>query len=168
MTPADLSEKYHPVPLAEVERRQAEGWELWTGPEPTLDDDGRDRRRCNWPQDVMDTDKPHLDYEREWNEVVSGSSNGHFRKTRAPRDVGLGWGDWHLYAEWESYGRRVTPDMVEKKDWVKEISSFEFVKANDPSSITKIEVSDERKKQFAFPEGKEPESLGDVCKSKGQ
>ncbi|TGJ84692.1 hypothetical protein E0Z10_g4073 [Xylaria hypoxylon] len=74
----------------------------------------------------------------EWNQVVSGSSNGHFRITRPPHNIGLGWGDWDLYRKWESYGRRVTPDMVEKGDWVNQISSFNFASANNSNSITRI------------------------------
>ncbi|KAI1122361.1 hypothetical protein F5Y10DRAFT_287244 [Nemania abortiva] len=203
---------YKLFPLAEVDQRIADGWELWRCQESPLDAGGRDPRLCNPPRDVTTTDKPHLDCERyfdqtsiyfvrdrfappnwqihepleenykeednistaeqfrppnEWDQVVSGSSNGHFKTTRRPPGVGCGWGDYDRFAQWESYGRKVTLDMVEKKDWDTELTPLEFVSADDPSSTTTIDPPKDIKEAIEAKEGKKPIPLYDVLLKKG-
>ncbi len=211
MTVEDSSgpKAYHLVPLAEVKAREAEGWELWKCPEQPVDENGKDRRRCNWPQDVITTDKPHLDTEHyfspsdieftkkhtappnwephmpleenyddednistakefrppnEWKQVVSGSSNAHFRKTRRPHGIGLGWGDYDKFYEWESHGRRVTPDMVVEKEWSTKLSDLDYVDSEDPSLITTMKVDDATKEAAELRE--EPKPLWDVMNAR--
>ncbi|RYC56547.1 hypothetical protein CHU98_g9660 [Xylaria longipes] len=126
MTAASLdgTEEFYLVPLAEVEQREAQGWKLWKCPKLPLDDEGKDKRRCNFPRDVISNDRPHEDYEFyfqpeivdcikrtadlltgnpacHWSrtQVVTSSSHGHFLTIRIPEGIGLGWGDYDLFTE---------------------------------------------------------------------
>ncbi|KAI0538889.1 hypothetical protein GGR58DRAFT_500676 [Xylaria digitata] len=65
MTAASLdgTEEFYLVPLAEVEKRESQGWKLWKYPKPYLNDDGKDKRRCAFPKDVITNDRPHEDLE---------------------------------------------------------------------------------------------------------
>ncbi len=65
MTAASLdgTEDFYLVPLAEVEQREAQGWNLWKCPKPSLDDKGEDKRQCSFPQDFITNNRPHEDFE---------------------------------------------------------------------------------------------------------
>lgn len=64
ITPSlDGTEEFQLIPLVEIEQREAQGWKLWKCPKPPLDDDDKDKRHCNFPQDVKNTDQPHKDTE---------------------------------------------------------------------------------------------------------
>ncbi|KAI1737654.1 hypothetical protein F4680DRAFT_427527 [Xylaria scruposa] len=68
----DGTEEFYLVPLAEVPQREVHGWKLWKCPKPPLDDDGKDKRRCNFPQDTITTDRPHEDFQFYFDpEIVS-------------------------------------------------------------------------------------------------
>ncbi|KAM4058940.1 hypothetical protein HRG_008183 [Hirsutella rhossiliensis] len=53
----------------------------------------------------------------DMSERRSATSTGHILQHRRPAGVGLGWGDYDRHVRWQSYGRRVTKDMVEKQNW---------------------------------------------------
>ncbi|KAI1128732.1 hypothetical protein F5Y10DRAFT_264762 [Nemania abortiva] len=186
-TSLDGTEEFYLVPLAEVEQRETQGWKLWKCPSPPLDDDGKDRRRCNFPVDVITTDRPHEDFEfyfppsivncvkrtvappnwkpgmpleqeydeednistaktfrppNEWEQVVTGSSNGHIPIIRTPRD------------------------MVEKKNWVTEFGDFKYVDADDPNSTITISPSSRLKE--AFKNIEQPKPLYDFLLDKAE
>lgn len=50
-------------------------------------------------------------------DVRSTTSSGHVHKYRRPLQVGVGWGDYDAFNEWQSYGRHIDSEMVEKKKW---------------------------------------------------
>lgn len=55
-----------------------------------------------------------------WNEISerpSATSTGHVLQHQRPYGVPLGWGGYDRYIHWQSYGRRVTKDMVEEGNW---------------------------------------------------
>ncbi|KAL7799318.1 hypothetical protein V8C43DRAFT_313362 [Trichoderma afarasin] len=67
----------------------------------------------------------------EFSERRSATSTGHLLQFERPPNVGLGWGDYDRFTEWQSYGRQVTKDMVEKKDWQKDpLAPIDFVDEN--------------------------------------
>ncbi|KAM0322275.1 hypothetical protein ACHAQA_009564 [Verticillium albo-atrum] len=47
----------------------------------------------------------------------SATSIGHLIKHPRPPGVGVGWGGYDEFIEWQSYGREVTLNMVKKEDW---------------------------------------------------
>ncbi|KAL6698547.1 hypothetical protein J3F84DRAFT_345505 [Trichoderma pleuroticola] len=64
----------------------------------------------------------------EFSERRSATSTGHILQYERPPGVSLGWGDYDRFAKWQSFGRRVTKDMVEKKDWQKDpLAPVDFV-----------------------------------------
>lgn len=56
----------------------------------------------------------------QFSERRSATSTGHLLQFQRPSDVGYGWGDYDQFTEWQSFGRRVTKDMVENKNWQKD------------------------------------------------
>ncbi|KAI0191658.1 hypothetical protein EV127DRAFT_480109 [Xylaria flabelliformis] len=92
----------------------------------------------------------------EWDNLVSGSSGGHLRKIQLPRDIGAGWGDYHLFDQWQSYGRQVTADMVENKEWSTQLDEITFVSADDPTETLTIPIGDDIKKSATYQLGDAP------------
>ncbi|KAI1123207.1 hypothetical protein F5Y10DRAFT_286388 [Nemania abortiva] len=78
----------------------------------------------------------------EWKQVVSGSSGGHYPIIRRPAGVGAGWGDYDKFTQWQMYGRRVTPDMVEDKKWNKKMTEIVLVDSEDPTKKTTIPIDE--------------------------
>ncbi|KAM0514557.1 hypothetical protein ACHAPE_006853 [Trichoderma viride] len=55
-----------------------------------------------------------------WDEISerrSATSTGHVLQYQRPNVVPLGWGGYDRYIRWQSYGRRVTKDMVKEENW---------------------------------------------------
>ncbi|KAM0430999.1 hypothetical protein ACHAPT_005633 [Fusarium lateritium] len=124
------------VPKAEVAAFETQGWEVYP-----VDVVFRDRRPVDLPVDVVSYDQPAADTMRyvehgnnfisstvtkdnwlpgqliEVSERRSATSTGHILQHPRPAGVCLGWGDYDKYTHWQSYGRRVPKDMVEKKYW---------------------------------------------------
>ncbi|RSM14560.1 hypothetical protein CEP52_001153 [Fusarium oligoseptatum] len=71
----------------------------------------------------------------EQTDVRSLTSHGHFIHHQAPPGIGLGWGDWDLYAEWQAHGRSVNRTWVVRGDWKPKFDEeFTFVvDSEDPS-----------------------------------
>ncbi|RSL90890.1 hypothetical protein CDV31_015587 [Fusarium ambrosium] len=71
----------------------------------------------------------------EQTDVRSLTSHGHFIHHQAPPGIGLGWGDWDLYAEWQAHGRSVNRAWVTRGDWKPKFDhEFTFVvDSEDPS-----------------------------------
>ncbi|KAK1980141.1 hypothetical protein LZ30DRAFT_690158 [Colletotrichum cereale] len=57
------------------------------------------------------------DSHNDVSERRSATSTGHILQYRRPAGVCLGWGGYDEHTHWQSFGRRVTKDMVEKRDW---------------------------------------------------
>ncbi|RYP15978.1 hypothetical protein DL767_010253 [Monosporascus sp. MG133] len=76
----------------------------------------------------------------EWSdaELNSATSGGHAQIYERPPGVGLGWGDYDLFGEWQAHGREVTPDMVEDKPWNLSLAEFDFVTEGDPSDVIHV------------------------------
>lgn len=53
----------------------------------------------------------------ETSERRSATSTGHVLQYQRPNAVPLGWGGYDRYIRWQSYGRRVTKDMVKEENW---------------------------------------------------
>ncbi|KKP04464.1 hypothetical protein THAR02_03408 [Trichoderma harzianum] len=67
----------------------------------------------------------------QFSERRSATSTGHILQYERPPNVGLGWGDYDRFTEWQSHGRQVTKDMVEKKEWRKDpLAPIDFVDEN--------------------------------------
>ncbi|RFU73324.1 hypothetical protein TARUN_8932 [Trichoderma arundinaceum] len=56
----------------------------------------------------------------QFSERRSATSTGHLLQHQRPADVSYGWGDYDQNTYWQSFGRRVTKDMVENKNWRKD------------------------------------------------
>ncbi|KAM6520760.1 hypothetical protein FSOLCH5_005540 [Fusarium solani] len=72
----------------------------------------------------------------EQTDVRSLTSNGHFIHHHPPPGIGLGWGDWDLYTEWQAHGRSVDKTWVPRGDWKPKVEGeFAFVAdSDDPSA----------------------------------
>ncbi|KAL7932361.1 hypothetical protein V8C35DRAFT_281964 [Trichoderma chlorosporum] len=57
------------------------------------------------------------DRHAEATEPRSATSTGHLLQYERPEGVGLGWGGYDQFTQWQLFGRRVHKDMVEKRDW---------------------------------------------------
>ncbi|RSL69194.1 hypothetical protein CEP54_002470 [Fusarium duplospermum] len=69
-------------------------------------------------------------------DVQSLTSHGHFIHHPAPPGIGLGWGDWDLYAEWQAHGRSVNKAWVTRGDWKPKFDEeFTFVIDNEDPSV---------------------------------
>ncbi|GFP57568.1 hypothetical protein TASIC1_0008040900 [Trichoderma asperellum] len=70
-----------------------------------------------------------------WNEISerrSATSTGHLLQYQRPYGVSLGWGGYDRYTHWQSYGRRVTKDMVKEGNWSTDpLSPFTIVNESD-------------------------------------
>lgn len=70
-----------------------------------------------------------------WNEISerrSATSTGHLLQYQRPYGVPLGWGGYDRYTHWQSYGRRVTKDMVKEGNWSTDpLSPFTIVNESD-------------------------------------
>ncbi|UPK96271.1 hypothetical protein LCI18_007206 [Fusarium solani-melongenae] len=72
----------------------------------------------------------------EQTDMQSLTSNGHFIHHHPPPGLGLGWGDWDLYTEWQAHGRSVDKTWVPRGDWKPKVEGeFVFVADSyDPSA----------------------------------
>ncbi|KAI0409921.1 hypothetical protein F4802DRAFT_592802 [Xylaria palmicola] len=172
-TSLDGTEEFYPVPLVEVKKREAQGWKLWKPPQDYMYLEGGDRRRCNHPQDVIKIDRPHMDYHHYFSpnllDLVERTAAPPNWAAGMPLDQGYDEEDnittskqFRPPSQWkrQSYGRRITLDMVEKKDWVRKLEDSRLVKAADPSSAITISPSDSVRKAgmetFELTEGIKP------------
>lgn len=79
-------------------------------------------------------------------DLRSATSSSHVHKYRRPAPVSVGWGDYDLFHEWQSCGRHITEDMVEKKEWkVDEKSPITYEADSDSGSTKDITISGELK-----------------------
>ncbi|CAG9994480.1 unnamed protein product [Clonostachys byssicola] len=67
-------------------------------------------------------------------EARSATSTGHVIVHPRDSTVGAGWGDYDKHIRWQSYGRRLTKDMVEEKEWSTDLAA-NFV--NDAGEVVK-------------------------------
>lgn len=72
------------------------------------------------------------------------TSRGHLSRFPHPPQVGVGWGDYDLFSEWQAHGREVKKSMVEDKEWSKSRASpLVFVDGNviteDPNCFDCLE-----------------------------
>jgi hypothetical protein len=76
------------------------------------------------------------------NNLATATSHGHAHVYTRPENVGLGWGDYDLFNEWQSQGRHITKEMVEEKKWSSNaFEPLEFVSDSNPEN--KIIVDNE-------------------------
>ncbi|KAI1770077.1 hypothetical protein F4818DRAFT_279161 [Hypoxylon cercidicola] len=57
----------------------------------------------------------------------SATSRAHCKVHERPPGVGVGWGDYDTFKQWQSYGRLVKKDLVEEGTWSKTINELEFI-----------------------------------------
>lgn len=76
------------------------------------------------------------------NSLATATSSGHAHVYNRPTNVGLGWGDYDLFREWQSHGRYIPRYMEEDKEWTStNFEPLEFVSDSNPKN--KIIVNDE-------------------------
>lgn len=63
------------------------------------------------------------DRHHELLERRSATSTGHILQHRRPASVCLGWGGYDEHTHWQSFGRRLTKDMVLEQDWLTDRSA---------------------------------------------
>ncbi|KAH8879243.1 hypothetical protein GQ53DRAFT_834304 [Thozetella sp. PMI_491] len=69
--------------------------------------------------------------------ISTATSPGHVHKFWRPAKVGLGWGDYDRFYEWQSHGRQVKSTMPEKKEWSTDPQApFTFVSESTGHEIT--------------------------------
>ncbi|KAF4966052.1 hypothetical protein FSARC_6252 [Fusarium sarcochroum] len=49
--------------------------------------------------------------------LLSATCRSHMAQYMRPRGVGVGWGDFDRFHEWQLFGRCVEKSMVERKEW---------------------------------------------------
>ncbi|KAJ4259662.1 hypothetical protein NW762_007592 [Fusarium torreyae] len=49
--------------------------------------------------------------------LLSATCRSHMAQYTRPKGVGVGWGDFDRFHEWQLFGRCVEKSMVERKDW---------------------------------------------------
>ncbi|KAI8723847.1 hypothetical protein NCS52_00241500 [Fusarium sp. LHS14.1] len=77
----------------------------------------------------------------EQTDVRSLTSNGHFIHHHPPPGIGLGWGDWDLYTEWQVHGRSVDKTWVPRGDWKPKVEGeIVFVAERGDSSAEEVVV----------------------------
>ncbi|EEU40438.1 uncharacterized protein NECHADRAFT_76708 [Fusarium vanettenii 77-13-4] len=77
----------------------------------------------------------------EQTDVRSLTSNGHFIHHHPPPGIGLSWGDWDLYTEWQAHGRSVDKNWVPRGDWKPKVEGeIVFVADNEDPSGEEIIV----------------------------
>lgn len=89
----------------------------------------------------------------------SATSTSHILQYKRPTGVSLDWGGYDELTSWQSFGRRVSKDMVEKQDWPStSLPPVRFL--NDSGKVVKtIQMLFEL--QDLLPSGKIPETLYD-------
>jgi hypothetical protein len=65
----------------------------------------------------MSTPKAFIPPNVSGNDLPSATSRGHHHRYRRPAKIGVGWGDYDNFREWQLHGRRLDVDMVEGKPW---------------------------------------------------
>lgn len=74
---------------------------------------------------------------KEKAEQRSATSTGHIPQFQRPAGVCLGWGGYDEFAVWQSFGRRVPQDQVEKKDWLTDVlADLEFT--SESTGVTEV------------------------------
>lgn len=67
----------------------------------------------------------------QWNQITEprvATSTGHLKHFDRPPGVGVGWGDFDRFDQWQSAGRCIKPDMVEEGDWSTDrLDSIDYV-----------------------------------------
>ncbi|WYZ35849.1 hypothetical protein EsH8_X_000496 [Colletotrichum jinshuiense] len=70
-------------------------------------------------------------------ESRSATSTGHVLQHARPAGVCYGWGDYDQHTHWQSFGRRVTKDMVEKQNWPTDpLAPIRFVNESNETKKT--------------------------------
>lgn len=52
----------------------------------------------------------------------SATTRCHSPKYLRPPNIGNGWGDYDQFIPWQAWGRQLKPEMVEEKDWIKDLT----------------------------------------------
>lgn len=94
----------------------------------------------------------------EWKRVVTASSGSHMPYPSRPAGVGVGWGDYDMFHQWQNHGRKVTVDMLEEKPWSKEIEDV-VMEFDDPTLNFTAPAIEGMRAQGAYDAGEEPQTL---------
>jgi hypothetical protein len=71
----------------------------------------------NYPEDSTSFASSFLLPNRESPNQLTATSASHVQRFRRPAKVGLGWGDYGEFYEWQAHGRQVKLDMLTYNDW---------------------------------------------------
>ncbi|KAL2692093.1 hypothetical protein Neosp_002498 [[Neocosmospora] mangrovei] len=99
----------------------------------------------------------------EQTDVRSLTSNGHFIHHNPPPGIGLGWGDWDLYTEWQAHGRSLTPapgpttNEEEPRDGLEEVRQPEAVVEDKEVKEVGVEVAKEEEAEVEVAKEEEAE-----------
>ncbi|KAI1406898.1 hypothetical protein F5Y13DRAFT_207179 [Hypoxylon sp. FL1857] len=72
---------------------------------------------------------------------VTATSHGHVHKYKRLAEVGAGWGDYDKWYDWQSNGRRINPELVDDKDWLKfptDLAKHMLINQEDPNDTVKF------------------------------
>jgi hypothetical protein len=90
-------------------------------------------------------------------DLRSATSGGHALKFLRPPRVGAGWGDYDTFDNWQSYGRQLKPEMVERNGWNKDPLK-PLVFDGEDGAVTKTFSQDVAAK-YVDPDAEPPQAL---------
>ncbi|EHK17760.1 uncharacterized protein TRIVIDRAFT_66661 [Trichoderma virens Gv29-8] len=107
------------VPKEEVAALEAQGWEVYSvmtksdwRPGQLIGQNGSDPATLAKSPSFAPPDR-----HKEATDRRSATSTGHVLLYQRPAGVCAGWGGYDDYTQWQSFGRRIHKDMVEKQEW---------------------------------------------------
>ncbi|KAM0209797.1 hypothetical protein ACHAQI_006261 [Fusarium lateritium] len=68
-------------------------------------------------------------------ELLSATSRSHTIRHGRPAGVGLGWGGFDRFREWQQFGRQVSKSMFEEKEWQKPNDAIAMFKSEKGDGI---------------------------------
>ncbi|KAH7236259.1 hypothetical protein BKA59DRAFT_486639, partial [Fusarium tricinctum] len=71
-------------------------------------------------------------------ELLSATSRSHTMRHGRPKGVGLGWGEFDRFREWQQFGRQVSKSMVKEKEWKKSNDAIALFRSEKENEIRMI------------------------------
>ncbi|KAH9892365.1 hypothetical protein F4778DRAFT_750347 [Xylariomycetidae sp. FL2044] len=111
--------------------------------EPSIAITLKDKEFTNMPLSSLAGASPSSSLAQEFKPVPemtdkrSATHQGHTFRINRPGDIGLGWGDYDMFNEWQSRARMIKPEMVSDTEWSTTVSEemFTFVAQDDGSDL---------------------------------
>ncbi|CAJ0548256.1 Ff.00g050100.m01.CDS01 [Fusarium sp. VM40] len=74
-------------------------------------------------------------------ELLSATSRSHTVRYDRPRGVGLGWGEFDRFREWQQFGRQVSKSMVKEQEWQRSNGAIALFRSENEDEMYVIPTS---------------------------